>query len=60
MLSLDKVVKQVKKELELKTLTTGTAFEDPSEYCSTGNLALDWCYRQPSPRLVLRWRGIRF
>jgi recombination protein RecA len=43
MLSLDKVVKQVKKELELKTLTTGTAFEDPSEYCSTGNLALDWC-----------------
>jgi RecA/RadA recombinase len=43
MLSLDKVVKQVKKELELKTLTTGTAFEDPSEYVSTGNLALDWC-----------------
>jgi recombination protein RecA len=43
MLSLDKVVKQVKKELDLKTLTTGTAFEDPSEYCSTGNLALDWC-----------------
>ncbi len=43
MLSLERVVKQVKKELELKTLTTGTAFEDPSEYCSTGNLALDWC-----------------
>ncbi len=43
MLSLEKVVKQVKKELELKTLTIGTAFEDPSDFCSTGNLALDWC-----------------
>ena len=43
MISLDKIVKGVKKQLDLKTLTVGTKFEDPSEYVSSGNLALDWC-----------------
>lgn len=43
MISLDKIVKEVKKELDLKTLTVGSRFEDPSEYVSSGNLALDWC-----------------
>lgn len=43
MISLEKVVKEVKKELGLKTLTVGTEYEDPTEYASSGNLALDWC-----------------
>lgn len=27
----------------MKTLTVGTEFEDPTDYVSSGNLALDWC-----------------
>lgn len=27
----------------MKTVTVGTEYEDPTEYVSSGNLALDWC-----------------
>jgi len=37
------VIKDLKKELNMKTVTVGTEFEDPTEYVSSGNLALDWC-----------------
>jgi recombination protein RecA len=37
------VVKSIKKDLKMKTVTVGTEFEDPTEYASSGNLALDWC-----------------
>jgi RecA/RadA recombinase len=43
MISLDKIVKSVKKELDLRTLTIGTDYEDPVDFVSSGNLALDWC-----------------
>lgn len=43
MISLDKIVKSVKKELDLKSLTLGTEYEDPVDFVSSGNLALDWC-----------------
>ena len=43
MISLEKIVKEVKKELELKTLTIGSEYEDPTDFVSSGNLALDWC-----------------
>ncbi len=43
MISLDKIVKEVKKELKHKTLVVGTQFEDPKDYVSSGNMALDWC-----------------
>ncbi len=37
------IVKSIKKDLKMKTVTIGTEFEDPTDYVSSGNLALDWC-----------------
>jgi RecA/RadA recombinase len=37
------VIKDIKKDLEMKTVMVGTEFEDPTDYVSSGNLALDWC-----------------
>lgn len=42
-MDINDVVKDLKKELDMKTVTVGTEFEDPTEYASSGNLALDWC-----------------
>lgn len=33
----------MKKDLKMKTVTVGTEYEDPTDYVSSGNLALDWC-----------------
>lgn len=43
MVNLEKVVKAVKKELDLRSLSVGTHYEDPVDFVSSGNLALDWC-----------------
>lgn len=40
---IEDVVKSLKKDLKMKTVTVGTEFEDPTEHVSSGNLALDWC-----------------
>jgi RecA/RadA recombinase len=42
-MKIKEIVKSVKKDLKMKTVTVGTEFEDPTEYASSGNLALDWC-----------------
>ena len=34
---------KIKKELDIHTLKLGTDYTDPTDFVSSGNLALDWC-----------------
>jgi protein RecA len=42
-LKLENIVKEIKKEMKVHTLKLGSDYTDPTDFVSSGNLALDWC-----------------
>jgi recombination protein RecA len=40
--TLDEIVKEIKKQTDSDSITKGEDYADPADYVSTGNMALDW------------------